>query len=181
MSETLTPKELAAEGEAAYRAKRYAAAASAYERASQAYQRSGDSLSAAEAANNSSVAYLQAGNPQKALQMAEGTQDVFAEAGDLRRQGMAFANQAAALEALNRLKDAIEQYTQAADLLKQSGDRELRAMVLQNISSLQLRTGSQLQAMATMDSALENKPKLTFKEKFLKKLLKIPFDMLNRR
>ena len=122
---------------------------------------------------------LQAGDAQKALQLTDGTDTVFASVGDIRRQGIALANQAAALEALNRLKEALERYQAASDLLKQSGEKEMRSMVLQNISTLQLRTGNQLQALASMDSALDQKKKLSLKEKMLKKLLKVPFDMMN--
>jgi protein subunit release factor A len=85
------------------------------------------------------------------------------------------------LEALNRLKEALERYKNASNLLKQSGDKEMRAMVLANISSLQLRTGDQLQALASMDAALDHKKKLSLKERLLQKLLKVPFDFMNRK
>ena len=48
----------------------------------------------------------------------------------------------------------------------------MRSYVLQAISALQLRTGKQLQAMASMDAALDNKGgKLSLKERLLRKLL----------
>ncbi|GAP05701.1 MAG TPA: tetratricopeptide repeat protein [Anaerolinea thermolimosa] len=177
----LSPQDLSSEGQAAYQARNFLEAAAAFEQAARAYRASGDEVAAAEAANNSSVAYLQAGDAQKAFEMAENTHLVFAGQGDLTRQGMALANQAAALEGLNRLKEALELYRQSSEVFKSSGDHELRAMVLQNISALQLRTGEQLQALATMDTALEQKKRLSLKEKFLKRLLKIPFEMLNRK
>jgi tetratricopeptide (TPR) repeat protein len=181
MPETLTAKELIAEGQGAYKEKRYSEAASSFEQAARALQASGDSPGAAEAANNSSVAYLQAGSAADALRLAEGTPAVFAAAGDIRRQGMALANQAAALESLHRLPEALETYQLASELLKQAGEKELRALVLENISTLQLRTGNQLQALASMDTALEHKGKLSIRERLLKKLLRVPFDFLNRK
>lgn len=177
----LSPKNLSSAGQAAYQARKFPEAAVAFEQAARAYRASGDEVAAAEAANNSSVAYLQAGNAQKAFEMAENTHLVFATQGDLTRQGMALANQAAALEGLKRFKEALELYRQSSEAFKSSGDHELRAMVLQNISALQLRTGEQLQALATMDAALEQKKRLSPKEKFLKRLLKIPFEMLHRK
>ena len=181
MPETLTAKELIAEAQGAYKAKRYNDAAALFEQAARALQTSGDSLAAAEAANNSSVAFLQAGNAADALRLTEGTPAVFADTGDVRRQGMALANQAAALEGLHHLPQALETYQQASELLKQAGEKDLRALVLENISSLQLRTGNQLQALASMDTALDHKGKLSIRERLLKKLLRVPFDMLNRK
>jgi hypothetical protein len=76
------------------------------------------------------------------------------------------------MEAQGRLEEALERYQLASDLLKKTGGREMRSYVLQSISALQLRTGKQFQAMASMDAALENKPRLSLKERFLKRLLK---------
>ena len=78
-------------------------------------------------------------------------------------------------ELLSRTKEAIELYQQSSDLLKSIDDKELRVYVLKCLSALQVRTGDQLQAMASMEAALQIQKKLTPKEKFLKKLLGIPF------
>jgi hypothetical protein len=93
---------------------------------------------------------------------------------------LALGNQAAALEALNRLDDALARYWQCSNLLKQIGDEETRAPVLKNISTLQIRTGHQFEALATMEAALNNQKKLSPVERFLKKLLNIPMKMLRR-
>lgn len=181
MAETLTPQQLDREGQNAFRSGRYLEAAAAFERAAAGFTAAGDAPSAAEAANNRSVALLKGGDAAGALQAASGTEAVFAAENDSRREGMACANQAAAFEGLNRLEEALEWYGRSAELLKRAGEKELRAMVLENITSLQLRTGKQLQALASMDAALENKPRLSVKERFLKKLLKTPLDMLRRK
>jgi hypothetical protein len=52
--------------------------------------------------------------------------------------------------------------------------------VTQSISGLQLRTGKQLQAVATMQAGLEEIEKPTPKQRFLKRLLQVPFKMLGR-
>lgn len=164
-----------------YQGGKFAEAAARYVQAAQLYQHAGQAADAAEAANNASVAHLQAGDASAALSAADGTDTVFAAAGDPRRQAMALANQAAAMEAMGRLEDALQRYGQSADLLKQTGETEMRALVLKNISTLQLRTGKQFQALASMDAALDNQPRLSIRERLLRKLLRVPLDMLNRR
>lgn len=181
MMETLSPRQLDQEGQSAFRAGRYVDAAAAFERAAAGFASSGDALNASEAANNRSVALLKAGDAAGALQAAAGTDAVFSAANDPKRQGMACANQAAALEALGKLDEALERYGFASELLRQAGEKEFRGLVLECITSLQLRTGKQLQALASMDAALEHKSRLTLKERLLQKLLQTPLGMLRRK
>lgn len=180
MSETASPNELANQGKSAYKRGDYIAAASVFRAASQGYKAAGDVLNAAEMANNSSVAYLQAGEAESALEVVEDTPEIFAEFGDLKRQGMALGNEAAALEALKRLDEAVEIYQQSADLLAQAGEDKLRANVMQSLSTLQFRTGRQLEALSTMQNGLEGVKRPSPQQRFLKKLFRIPFDMINR-
>ncbi len=140
----------------AYRAGQFPQAAEGYLKAQQLLLESGEKIKAAEAANNASVALLQSGNAQKALDACLGTEQIFEQAGDLRYQAIALGNQAAALDALNRLEEALARYQLCSDLFKKIGDQENRAYVLKSISSLQIRTGHQLEALASMDAALQN-------------------------
>jgi tetratricopeptide (TPR) repeat protein len=180
MSETLTPQQLTAEGQTAYQDGRFEDALNLFSQAERAYEAVDDKPMAAEMANNRSVTLLQSGNAQAAFEAADGTDKVFSAIGDAQRQGIAFANQAAALEELKRLPEALLLYEKSADLLKQSGAKEYRAMVLKSISSIQVRTGNQMQAIATMDAALDSQEKLSLRERFLKWLLKVPLRMLKR-
>jgi tetratricopeptide (TPR) repeat protein len=164
----------------AYQAEEYELAASNFQAAVDACRAAGDELNAAEMANNCSVARLMGSDPQGALQAVEGTAEIFARAGDLRRQGMALANQAAALEALKKDPEALALYEQSSELLKQSGEKEMRSQVQKNISSLQLRTGKQVAALASMQVALDNQPRLTVKDRFLKRLIDQAFKLLHR-
>ncbi|MDX9865470.1 MAG: hypothetical protein RBT34_11760 [Anaerolineaceae bacterium] len=166
-----SPEKLVKQAAAAYKANDYAIAAILYENASQIYTDAGDSLMAAEMDNNLSVTLLKMKNAEGALGAAAGTDILFKQAGDINRQAIAIANQSAAKEALGQLDEALEGYQIASDLLNQAGERQMRSYVLQSISALQLRTGKQLQAMATMDAALDNKSKLSLKERLLRKLL----------
>lgn len=175
-----SPQVQAREGQAAYKRGDALAAARHFEAARQAYKSAGDPLSAAEMANNASVAYLQSDQAEAALQAVEGTDEVFAQAGDLRRQGMALGNIAAALEALDRVQEALSAYQQSADILEQAGEDQLRANVMQALSMLQFREGRQLQALASMQAGLEGVQRPNPKQKFLKKLLQIPMDMVHK-
>jgi len=180
MDEALNPKQLSKEGQAAYKRGDHQAAARAFEAASQGYAAVDDALNAAEMANNANVAYLQTGDAQAALQILEGTAEVFRLAGDVRRQAMSIGNQAAALEALNRLDEAIDAYQQSADLLKQAGEDQLRLNVMQSLSVLQMRTGRQLEALASMNVGLDGVEKLSVKQRLIKKLLNVPFQMMDK-
>jgi tetratricopeptide (TPR) repeat protein len=177
MAEATSPQNLAKEGKSAYQRRDYPAAASAFEAARLGYQTMGDELNAAEMANNCSVAYLQAGDGQAALDAVEGSETIFAQAGDLRRQGMALGNRGAALEALERSEEAIVVYQQAAEILQQAGEDQLRAQVMQSLSMLQLQMGRQLQALASMQNGIEGVERPNASQKMLKKLLNIPFNI----
>jgi len=175
-----TPSKIASGAEKAYRAGRHAEAAALYRQAEELYAASGDPVQAAEMANNRSVVLLQAGEAQAALEACSGTSSIFAQAGETHKQALALGNQAAALEALNRLDEALALYRQSSELLKQTGDQDSRAHVLKCISALQIRTGHQLEGLASMEAALENKKQLSLQERILKKIIRIPFQMLKR-
>ena len=180
MSDVKSPEKLAEEGKSAYQNGDYLNAAQLFEAARQGYETGNDPLMAAEMANNASVAYLQGEEAESALKAVEGTPATFAAANDLRRQGMALGNFAAALDALDRAEEAAQYYMQSADVLEQAGEDKLRANALQSLSTMQFRTGRQLQALASMKAGLEGIKKPSPRQSFLKRLLDIPFNMLNR-
>lgn len=168
-------KTLLKESSSAFKNEQYETAARLYEEAAEIQKEAGDETEAAESANNASVAYLKVGLSSEAMQAALGTDEVFAQANDIRRQGIAIGNIASAHEALGNLDAALEGYRRSADLLKETGDREYLSFVLQNLSTLQLRTGHQLEALASMQGSLEYRKKLSLRDRLLKKLLKVPF------
>jgi tetratricopeptide (TPR) repeat protein len=180
MSASFSPKELEKKGKSAYQRGDFLLAAETYQAARRAYKAAGDELQAAEMANNCSVAYLQAEEPQEALKAVDGTAEIFARSQDLRRQGMAMGNYAAALEALGRVDEAVEAYLESAKLLEQAGEDRLRAEAMQSLSALQFKEGRQLEALASMQSGLDGVKRPSPKQRFLKRLLNIPFEMLNR-
>lgn len=174
MSEDRNPAKLSQLGQAAYQKKDYQNAAGQFQEAARVYAEQGEALKAAEAANNWSVAALQANDVEGAIAAVEGTPELFLDAGDIGRAGMAYGNLGSAQEAADLLDEALISYQRSADLLKQAGDHDTRLHVMQALSALQLRTGKQLQALATMQAGLEGSSKLSPKHRFLKKLLSLP-------
>jgi len=176
--ETLLPQQLADEGRAEYQKREYLSAARLYQAAAEGFLACGDELKAAEMANNCSVAYLKGENAQAALEAVTGTEAVFALKGDTKRQAMALGNQAAALDKLKRVDEAMSTYEKSAALLKEAGEFELRADVLQAISSLQLRKRQYLEAYASLRAGIMGLKKPNFKQRLLKSLIQIPYNFL---
>lgn len=172
------PQTLAQQAKTAYQRGEYLSAAQLFLQAAQGFTQTNAPLDAAEMQNNASVAFLQAGDAEKSLQALADSEAVFAAANDLQRYALAIGNRASALDTLNRIQEAEQAYQQAADLLQQIGDHASRLHLMQAYSAMQLRTGKQLQALATMHAGLENAPKLSLQQRFLKKLLQIPMNMV---
>jgi tetratricopeptide (TPR) repeat protein len=179
MTSSFAPDQLVEKAQSAYQAGEFAQAASLFETAAQEYELDNNPLKAAEMQNNRSVALLKNGDNSRALSAAQGTDQIFFQAGDKRRQAIALGNQAAALEAQGKNDQALALYRQCADLLKEVNDLQTRTFVLKSISALQMRTGKQFEALASMEAALDTTEHLTFKEWILKKLLRVPFKMLH--
>ena len=178
--DVLDPNQLAAEAKEAYQDGNFLEAAQFFQGAEESYRLSGDILNAAEMANNRSVSLLQAGDAEAALQAVTWTVEVFEKTNDIRRLALALGNKAAALEGCKQFDIAITHYQKSADLFLQIGDNELYISTMQSLSALQLRTGRQLEALATMQSGLNKIDRPGLKNRFLKKILDIPFRLLNR-
>jgi tetratricopeptide (TPR) repeat protein len=171
MVNKLTPQEIADQAKSIYQAGDYPAAVQAFAEAASAYANAGDAPMSAEMKNNQSVALLRNKQAQVALEAAQGTDSVFAEIGDTRRQGMALANQASALEALKRFKEAIDLFTRAGDTLEKTGEIDLRLEVMQLLSALYLRRFKFLDAIIALQSGLAAVKNPTPKQRFMKMLL----------
>jgi tetratricopeptide (TPR) repeat protein len=148
-------------------------AADLFAKAAQAYQDAGDALTAAELRNNQSVALLQNDDAQSALDAALDTDAIFAEAGDVRRQGLAIGNQAAALEELKRIDEALERYQVSADLLEQADEDQMRALVMQSVAWIYIRRGKFFEGLFAMNSGLRSVKNPTLKQRILRTILKL--------
>jgi len=171
MLKKLSPQEIADQAKSIYQAGDYSSAIQAFAEAAKAFEIAGDAPMSAEMKNNQSVALLRDKQAQAALEAACGTDVVFAETGDNRRQGMALANQASALDALKRFREAIDYYTRAGDALEKAGEMELRLEVMQLLSALYLHRLKFLDAIITLQSGLTAIKNPTSKQRFMKKLL----------
>jgi tetratricopeptide (TPR) repeat protein len=178
--EILNPEEQTEQAKKSYQQGDYQTAAQQFQAAAQAYRDQGKQALAAEMANNQSVAHLQDDDAQAALDCVLGTDKVFEQVGDKLKLAMALGNQAAAQEALGRLEEAETNYVRSADLLKELGEDELRAQVMKSISGVQMRSGRQLEALASMQAGVSGLKKPTLAQRWLKKLLDLPSKFLNR-
>ena len=170
---TVEPQLLVAQGKQAFAAKNFDQAASFFAEAASAYEALDDALNTAETRNNLSVALLQAGKAKEAHESAAGTEEIFAQAGDVKRQAMAFGNQAAALEALKKLDQALEAYDQSAALFAEAGESEMRSMVLQSAAAIKLRSGKIADSAFSMIGSVGSTKKPNLLQRFLRFLLRI--------
>jgi tetratricopeptide (TPR) repeat protein len=166
-----SPQEIADHAKGIYQAGDYPAAIQEFSQAATAFLDAGDVCMSAEMKNNMSVALLRNKQPQPAYEAAQGTDTVFAEIGDSRRQGMALANQASALEALKRFKEAIDFYSRAGAALESAGETDLHLDVMQLLSTLYLRRFKFIDAIIALQSGLAGIKNPTPKQRFMKKLL----------
>jgi tetratricopeptide (TPR) repeat protein len=170
---TPEPQQLAEQGKQAFAAKQFDQAASYFTEAASAFEALDDTLNAAEMKNNLSVALLQTGNAQAAYEAAAGTDEIFAQAGDLKRQAMAYGNQASALEAMKKFDQALEAYEKSAALFAEAGETEMRSMVLQSAATIELRRGKVTNSALSMIGSVESTKKPNLLQRFLKLILRI--------
>ena len=173
MTNLSSPQEIADSAKLTYRTGDYSQAARQFAEAASAYAGSGDALMSAEMKNNQSVALLLAGEAQPALEVIEGTDKVFGDAQDFRRQGMALANRASALQALKRTNEAITCYQEAGLSLEKAGEGDLRADVMQQLAMLQLRRFKFYDAIIALQSGMAGVTKPSLRQRIMKKILSI--------
>ena len=169
---TPEPAQLAEQGKRAFEDKKFGQAAELFKLAADGFTLGRNGLMAAEMNNNVSVALLQAGKAREALEAAQGTDEVFAGANDFKRQAMSLGNQAAALEALDRPDEAIEKYERSAELFRDAGEGDLRAMVMKSAAAIKLKHGRVTDSAFKMMGALEAKDKPSFFERILRFFLR---------
>ena len=165
-------KKLADAGKLDFEAGKYDSAAAIFGNAADGYATLNDQPNSAEMKNNMSVALLQAGKAQAALDAALGTDEVFANIHDLKRQGIAVGNQAAALEALKRNEEAIAAYERSAQIFADAGEGDMRSLVLKSAAGIKLKSGKVAESAFKMIGSLEAKDKPSIFERILKFFLR---------
>lgn len=164
---------LADKGKKEYETGNYLAAADLFSQAAQTYAAAQDELNAAEMKNNQSVALLQAGKAKEAFQATDGTEEIFQKAGDLKRQGMAISNRAAALEGLKKWKEALAEYDRAAALFEQTGEGDMHSIVRKAAADINLRHGRMTDSQMDVYDSLRLVEKPTLSQRILKFLMRI--------
>lgn len=171
---------IAQQAKAAYQAGDYPAAIKAFDQARITALNAGDEPLAAEMANNLSVAYLQHDQPREALAAAQGTDLVFEACGDIAKQGMALGNIGTAYEELKQLDLAVDHYQRAIELLQQAGETEYRGLTQKSLAAIQIRQGKHLEGLISMQQSFDGQKKLSPRERWLKKLLRLPFKFIGK-
>jgi tetratricopeptide (TPR) repeat protein len=169
----VNPLTLAEQGKKEYEQGAYLAAAELFSRAAQTYASTKDELNAAEMKNNQSVALLQAGKPKEALQATDGTEEVFQKAVDIRRQGIAVSNRAAALEGMGKWKEALDEYDRAAFLFEQIGEGDMHSIVRKAAANINLKRGRIVDSQMDVYDSLRLVEKPTLTQRFMKFLMRI--------
>jgi tetratricopeptide (TPR) repeat protein len=170
---TVNPITLADQGKKDYEQENYLAAADQFSQAAQAYALLKDQLSSAEMKNNQSVALLQAGKAKEALQATDGTEEVFKQAGDIKRQGVAVSNRAAALEGMKKWKEALAEYDRAALLFEQIGEGDMHSIVRKAAANLNLKHGRITDSQMDVFDSLRLVEKPTLTQRLMKFLMRI--------
>ena len=166
---------LAEQGKQEYGKGAYGNAADLFAQAAQAYSNLQDELSAAEMKNNQSVALLKAGKAEAALQATDGTEEIFQKAGDRKRQGVAIANRAAALEGLKKLNEAVTEYNRAADIFEEVGEGDMHSVVRKATAEIFLKRGYIGNTQMDVFDSLRLVEKPTFSQRILKFLMRLGF------
>jgi tetratricopeptide (TPR) repeat protein len=166
---------LAEEGKQAYEKRDYLAAADLFLQAAQAYASQQDKMNAAEMKNNQSVALLQGGKAKEALQATEGTEEIFQKAGDIKRQGIAVSNRAAALEELKQWKEALAEYDRAASLFEEIGEGDMHSIVRKAAANINLKHGRLNDSQMDVYDSLRLVKKPTLIQRIMKFLVRMGF------
>lgn len=167
------PTALADQGKQEYQKGKFLAAADLFLQAARVYAAAQDELNAAEMKNNQSVALLQAGKAREAFQAADGTEAIFVQAGDLKRQGIAISNRAAALEGLRKWDEALAEYDRAASLFEQIGEGDMHSIVRKAAANINLKRGHIVDTQMDVYDSLRLVKKPTLTQRFIKFLIRI--------
>jgi tetratricopeptide (TPR) repeat protein len=171
----MDPTTLAEQGKQEYGAGAYIAAADLFAQAAQAYSDVHDELNAAEMKNNQSVALLKVGKAEAALHATDGTEEIFQKAGDLKRQGIAVANRAAALEGLKKLSEAMDEYNRAANLFEEAGEGDMHSIVRKATAEIFLKRGYIGNTQMDVLDSLRLVEKPTVTQRILKFMMRLGF------
>ncbi len=149
---------LRAEAMRLYQAGQLNDAAAAFEQARAGFVAQGNEAQAASVANELGVVYVLAGRqPQQAFQVLQDALTTFQKLGDVTGQAKAMGNLAQVMEHTGDKSNAEKNYTAAAELFHQVGERGMEYDTYRALSQMQLKRWRWLEALAAYDRALAAK------------------------
>jgi len=165
--------ELQEKGTKLFMQRDYEAAAEAFKQAKAAYDAEGKPDMAAEMQVNLGLIESRFGNYDEAINYMGTARQFFLAQQDRRREAMVAGNIGSVYLAQGNLEQAYTLYREAADSFKELGDNERYGQTLIDLAQVQAKTGKWLEAAATYEVAIDLISNPNFRQKMIKRLLKI--------
>jgi phage baseplate assembly protein gpV len=93
--------------------------------------------------------------------------------GDIKRQGIAVSNRAAALEGLKKWQEALAEYDRAASLFEGIGEGDMHSTVRKAAANLNLKRGRIVDSQMDVYDSLRLVEKPTLTQRLMKFLIRI--------
>ena len=95
--------------------------------------------------------------------------------GDLKRQGIAVANRAAALQGMKKLNDAVTEFNRAAEIFEQAGEGDMHSMVRKASAEIFLKRGYINNSQMDILDAMRLVEKPTLAQRMLRFVMRLGF------
>ena len=143
-----------AEAMSLYQAGNLSRATAEFEQARAEFAAQGNESKAASVANDLGVVYILAGKKQQAFEVLQQALASFEKLGDVTGQAKAIGNLAQLMSRSGDQDSAERNYTRAAELFRQAGERGMEHDTYRALSRMQLQRGRWLEALGAYDRAL---------------------------
>jgi tetratricopeptide (TPR) repeat protein len=158
----------------------YEEAAELFRNAHTLYQELGDERGQAEMLNNLGAIYTQEERWDEASQAFNEAMSAFQSLEDEAGQAQTMGNLGTMYRYQGDSDAAVEHLKNAIDLFHEAGDREREAVTLRLLSRIRLGQAKWLEALHFYDLGLACVQPPGIKERFLRRLLQVPFSLLSR-
>ncbi|HEM60727.1 MAG TPA: tetratricopeptide repeat protein [Chloroflexi bacterium] len=168
------------EGIKMFRFGEYEEATQHFQEALALYERSGDQRGQAEMLNNLGAVLTQQERWTQAAEALSKAGQIFESLGDESGQGQTLGNLGAMYHHQGESEKAVETLKQAIDLFRRADSADKEAATLRLVSRIRLGQARWLEALHFYDLSLACVQPPGLKERILRALLKIPFNLLSR-
>ncbi len=158
----------------------YEEATELFQNAYALYEELGDERGRAEMLNNLGAILTQEEEWDKATEAFNGALAAFQSLEDLDGKAQTLGNLGTMYRYRGDTEAAVEHLKQASDLFHETGDRDKEAATLQLLSRIRLGQARWLEALHFYDLGLACTQPPGIKERFLRRLLQIPYGILSR-